>query len=368
MTALLIGCRSAADPLRIRCGSGVDCAVVTSPTSVPPSSPAAGFRPWQDAWQDALYGPSGFYRQPAGPAGHFLTATHGLLGEQLARGLLAYLHDEAGMPVRTIVDVGAGRGELAEALVRAAVDRGVDVRVVAVDVVQRPTGLDPRVDWVVSPGGAGLPDALTGLREVAVLAHEWLDVVPCPVAQLDEDGVLQLVHVRADGAESLGGPLDPADEEWAGVHWRVDEPGDRVEIGRARDAAWRDLVGRVEAGLVIAVDYGHTAADRPPLGTLTSFRDGVQVEAVPDGTSDVTAHVAMDSLGADELHQQRDLLRRCGVSGRLPDTALARTDPPAYLAELSAANARAQLVNPASFGAFWWAITRVDGSENGRSG
>lgn len=331
-------------------------------TSPAPGPPPTETRPWQDAWQDALYGPAGFYRQAAGPAGHFLTATHGQLGDELAKGLLAYLDDEAGMPVRTIVDLGAGRGELAGALVRAAAARGVELQVVAVDVVPRPADLDPRIDWVVSPGGAALPDDLTGLCDVAVLAHEWLDVVPCPIAEVDDDGVLRLVRVGADGRESLGEPVAAVDAgwaDWAQLHWPVHEPGDRVEIGLPRDDAWRELVSRVERGLVIAVDYGHTAADRPPLGTLTSFRDGVQVEAVPDGTSDVTAHVAIDSLGAHELHRQRDLLRRCGVNGRLPDPALARTDPPAYLAELSAANARAQLVNPGSFGAFWWAITRI---------
>src|SRR5664280_2060755 len=138
-------------------------------------------RPWMEAWQDALYGPYGFYRSPAGPAAHFLTATHGALGWELAHGILAYL-EHSGMPVRTILDIGAGRGELATALVQAGAERsawadtstpGLSPRVVALAVVSRPHGLDERVGWIVSPGGPDLPDDLGQLAGTAVIAHEW---------------------------------------------------------------------------------------------------------------------------------------------------------------------------------------------------
>ena len=62
----------------------------------------------------------------------------------------------------------------------------------------------------------------------------------------------------------------------------------------------------------LAVDYGHVAADRPGGGTLTGYADGGQVAPVPDGSCDLTAHVAMDSLSHDELHTQRDALRALG--------------------------------------------------------
>ena len=55
-----------------------------------PSSPHERWLPWADAWQEALYGGSGFYRSASGPAGSFATAAQGLplVGEVLASALV----------------------------------------------------------------------------------------------------------------------------------------------------------------------------------------------------------------------------------------------------------------------------------------
>lgn len=308
---------------------------------------------WQEAWQEALYGPGGFYRSAVGPAGHFSTATHGgtgaVLGAALAR--LAADHD-----LGHVVDVGAGRGELLGHL-RAA---DPSLQLTGVDVVPVPSGLDPRTAWQVAPGGPRLPDGLRDLDGVLVVAHEWLDVVPCPIAQVDERGVLRQVAVDpATGEESLGAPLEGDDLAWATSHWPTESPGDRVEVGRPRDLAWADLVGRVARGLLVAVDYGHRAGDRPPSGTLTAYRQGQQVVPVPDGSCDLTAHVAMDSLDHDELLDQRTALRGLGVDGRTPPRDLATSDPQAYLHALADASSAAALVAPGGFGDFLWALRRV---------
>lgn len=235
-------------------------------------------------------------------------------------------------------------------------------RVVAVDVVGRPDGLDERVEWLRSPGGASLPPELTGLLDALVIAHEWLDVVPCTVAEVDGDEAAREVLVDpVTGVESLGGPLTDRDRHWAESHWPATTPGDRIEIGVTRDDAWADLVSRVESGTLVAVDYGHTATNRPPGGTLTAYASGSLTMPVPDGSCDVTAHVAMDTLEADELRTQRDVLRSLGVTGATPRHALAGSDPPAYLAALQVASAEARLLDRHGFGGFWWAVKRVDG-------
>ena len=165
--------------------------------------------PWAQAWQHALYGPDGFYRQPVGPAGHFATATQGgpQLGAVLA-GALVTLMGEHGLT--TVVDVGCGRGELLTAVHQAA----PGLRCVGVDVVDRPD-LPPGVGWVRAGGGAALPPGLSDLEDTLLLAHEWLDVVPCTVAQVDHDGALREVLVDpATGRERLGGPLSAADALW----------------------------------------------------------------------------------------------------------------------------------------------------------
>lgn len=312
----------------------------------------AAVRTWEQAWTDALYGEGGFYRRPEGPAGHFATSANGPAADLLAGALLelARRHD-----FTTIIDVGCGRGELLGAL---AAQADPSAHLVGVDVVERPSGLPARVEWVRSPGGADLPD-LGSPTDALVVAHEWLDVVPCPVVEADEHGILRTVLVDATGTEALGDRLDGDDLRWADEHWPGPRsPGDRVEVGRTRDAAYAGLVGRVASGLVVAVDYGHERGTRPAAGTLVGFVDGTSCAPVPDGRCDLTAHVAMDSLGADELRSQREVLRELGVDGTRPPLDVARTDPAGYLADLARAS-RAAALTGAGPGDFVWASRRV---------
>ncbi|SOC56328.1 SAM-dependent methyltransferase [Ornithinimicrobium cerasi] len=318
--------------------------------------------PWRTAWQEALYGEDGFYRSSA-PAEHFATSVQGVpgAGEVLAEAVLA-LARRHGCPA--VVDVGAGRGELLGHLRRLE----PALRLTGVDVVARPDGLEVD-DWLVSPGGAALPPTLTGLRDTLVLAHEWLDVVPCPVAERDTDGVWRAVTVAPDGTEGRGAPLAGPDLAWAD-RWLGPEVL-RAEVGRTRDLAWAELVRRVDLGVVVAVDYGHTRADRPHHGTLTGFRSGREVEPVPDGSCDLTAHVAVDSL-QDVTVDHRPT--RCHVSRQWevlrdllpaptapaptdqPPRELARTDPSAYLAALARRGALAALTAPGGLGSFRWVV------------
>ncbi len=311
--------------------------------------------PWREAWHEALYGPRGFYRGVEGPAGHFTTSTHGPLGAQLAEAL-GHLADREG--VHQVVDVGCGRGEL---LTHLALQRP-DLRLTGVDVVPRPANLPDAVAWWRSPGGGDLPAVLTDLDDVLVVAHEWLDVVPCTVAEVVGPGRLAVVLVDPrTGEESAGGALTDDELGWCARHWPVgDLPvGARVEVGLARDVAWRDLVSRVRAGTLLAVDYGHTAGDRPVGGTLTAYRAGVVVAPVPDGSCDLTAHVAVDSLEHDEVTTQRSALHALGARARTPDRELARTDPAGYLAALAAASALGALTSPDGLGGFLWVLRRV---------
>ena len=332
-------------------------------------APPPGAVPWRQAWQEALYGPHGFYRAPPGPSAHFTTATHGPSGRLLAKALWGWA-DLLGL--EGLVDVGAGRGELVGQLRLLAPDRPVT----AVDVVPRPPGMPPDIGWLQAPGGAQLPDELAPANAL-VVAHEWLDVVPCTVAEHIGDGSLREVLVDPrTGAETLGGELDDVDLQWCHRYWPPSghaaadddagaddaelesQPAGRVEVGRQRDAAWQSLLDRMSGGVAIAVDYGHTAGARPPHGTLTAYRAGLQVAPVPDGSCDLTAHVAVDSLRHDELLSQRAALRRVGVDAGVPDHRLATTDPAGYLSALASTSAAASLVDPGGFGGFWWVVAR----------
>lgn len=317
-------------------------------------SSVAGVTPWHIAWQQALYGSHGFYRQSPGPVGHFSTSTHGLLGSVLAQAVLELARREG---AQQIVDVGCGRGELLTHL-RC---QDPDVMLTGVDVVPRPDGLSPDIAWLPAAGGALVPEELGDLDSALVIANEWLDVVPCPIAVVRDGGLHELMVHADTGEEGAGEPVWGADLQWCQRFWPTDhaEDGVRVEIGRARDEAWAGLLAHVRSGTAVAIDYGHSVAERPADGTLTGYRRGSLVAPVPNGTCDLTAHVAVDSLHQDNRLAQREALQCLGVQATPVDHALARTDPTAYLAGLSRQTAEVTLLRPGGLGDFWWVVSRV---------
>lgn len=312
-------------------------------------------RPWQEAWRSALYGPEGFYRRPEGPAGHFTTSSHQPLGHVFAQAVVAFARREG---ATQIVDVGCGRGELLLQVHQLA----PDLALTGVDVVPRPADLPEAITWLESPGGELLPDALDDLRQVLVIAHEWLDVIPCTVLEIAADGTPREVLVDpTTGDEDLAqGSPTPADLAWCADHWPLGDltPGDRVEVGSSRDAMWRDLLDRVRDGTVLAIDYGHRRDDRPRGGTLTGYAHGLPTPPVPDGSCDITAHVAMDSLAAADVRTQREWLLDLGVENDHPDPNLAHTDPLGYIAHLNHRGVVRQLLDASGLGGFLWAVAR----------
>lgn len=310
---------------------------------------------WQQAWQRALYGDGGFYRRQGAPGRHFRTAAHASTSHRLLASALLQLAEQDGC--RQVLDVGAGGGELLSAM--AALDPGVELT--GVDVADRPPGLPAQVRWLQEP-----PERTT---DTLLVALELLDVVPCPVLEVDGDGVLREVRVEpASGTERLTDLAGEDDLAWCRRWWPVPaRPGARVEVGRTRDDVWSDLVSRIDRGIALAVDYAHTAQDRPPFGSLTGFRDGDAVQPVPDGGCDLTAHVALDSVAAagmdglpePQLCTQRESLHRLGLSGRRPPLELAGSDPAGYLRALSAAGEAGELLATAGLGGFTWLVQPV---------
>ncbi|MET7703646.1 SAM-dependent methyltransferase [Streptomyces sp. NPDC005485] len=325
---------------------------------------AGEWRGWREAAEEALYGPSGFYRRPEGPAGHFRTSVHAspLFAGAVAR-LLCRVDAALGHPAAlAFVDMAAGRGELVTGvLAELPADVASRVRAYAVERADRPRDLDHRIEWCAEP-----PKGITGL----LFANEWLDNVPLDVAEADAQGVARLVLVRRDGTERLGEPVAGADGEWLRRWWPLadDGPGAReeaglregfrAEIGLPRDLAWAAAVAGLDRGLAVAADYAHRAGARPPFGTLTGFRAGRETAPVPDGSCDITAHVALDAcrLPGGRVITQRHALRALGVSGARPSLSLASTDPTAYVRALAGAGAAAELTAPGGLGGFGWLL------------
>jgi SAM-dependent MidA family methyltransferase len=300
-----------------------------------------GWMRWRDAMQEALYGPGGFYTRTGAPAAHFRTSAH--VSPQWAEAI-AHLAERSGGD--TVVEIGAGGGELAAGLANLLPSRW---RIVAVDVAPRPATLPERVEWAAEP-----PAAFDGL----LIAVEWLDVVPVDVAERTEDG-LRLVEVTVDGDERADAPVPADAADWLDRWWPLHDVGDRAEVGLSRDEAWAAAVARLRRGLAVAVDYAVDPA-RDVAGTLTGYRDGRQALPVPDGSCDLTAHVLMEScaaaVGGDvgtRLLSQRDALRALGVHAPRPAYA---GDPRAYLQALQATGEAAELLDPSGLGGFMWLV------------
>ncbi len=333
--------------------------------------------PWRAAMTSALYGPAGFYTRPGPPrggGGHFRTSAHAsqLFATAMLRMITAVDEALARPNPLTVADIGAGGGHLMRRIAGLAPTYlGRRLRLVGVELSERPPGLPDEIAWtaVMPP-----PRGFAGV----VLATEWLDNVPLEVAVADEHGELRYVLVEpATGEESLGGPVDPDDLAWAQQWWPPTAtahwsggwvPGTRVELGGPRDAAWAAAVGALSAGLAITVDYGHLRQHRPQLGSLTGFYAGRGVPAVPDGSADITAHVAIDSARAAGeavagqralLLTQRDALNRLGIDGSRPPIDLAQRDPQAYIRGLSTAAQAFELTDRAGLGGHFWVVQPV---------
>ncbi len=326
---------------------------MSRPTSlgIPAVPPPTTAPPWKDAWDDALYGAAGFFRRES-PIAHFRTSVHA--SPLFAEALVRLVRDTG---LETVVDIGAGRGEL----LRAVHAMDPDLELLAVEVAARPDDLPEGIAWTTA-----LPEAVDGL----VVANEWLDNIPCHVAEMAPDGVARMVHVDArTGQESLGHPLTHSTVSaslaaWVDRWWPLSaqEPGTRAEIGTTRDAAWADVVRRVTRGFAIAVDYGHLRESRPPFGSLRSYRDGVELDVVPDGSRDVTAPVAVDAVAdrvGGTLLTQREALHRLGVTGARPSLDLAASDPAGYVRALSAASEAGELTEHGGLGDFHWIVSIV---------
>ncbi|MDG4784248.1 SAM-dependent methyltransferase [Micromonospora sp. WMMD961] len=328
----------------------------------------------------------------------------GVSGEPARSGRSGLIPARAGSPETLTPTASARRSPDDPSPVAARPSLAERIHFTAVEYADRPENLPEEITWT-----AEIPNEINGL----LLATEWLDNVPLDVAVHTTEGWRYVLVDPDSGVETIGEPVTPDDLDWLTTWWpspaspaSVDSPGLgvtwagttsgsesgfraarpaqgssltarsrpgcpetphgdylRAEIGRTRDEAWAHAITKISRGLAVAVDYGHLKEGRPVDGTLTGYRGGRQVPPVPDGSSDVTAHVAMDSVAsagaavarcAYSLVSQREALRALGADGGRPPLSLAGTDPAGYVRALAAASAVAELTDPAGLGGHWW--------------
>lgn len=320
-------------------------------------------RSWSSAWSDA----AATFWSTQQPGEHFRTSVSVPLARRMLQEI-GRVDERLGHPAELmVVDVGAGDGSLLAMIADlASPDLRRRLRLVGVDL--RPCD-DPELGWIIghAPGDVGVA-AVRGL----IMAHEWLDEIPCDVIERDDDGDDRLVLTADDGTEELGPRLSDtpgcaqwgvdaaAARAWMRRWWPLTVPGQRAEIGSSRDRAWQWLTSLLAEGAVIATDYGHVREERERRyvhGTLVGYRDGHLVQPKSDGTVNLTAHVAVDSCTAQvpgtTLSLQREMLRDVVVP--FPPSH----DGPAFARVLAERSRLATLRDPNGAGAFTW--LRKDG-------
>ncbi len=320
----------------------------------------------------ALYGPGGFFsgdvlRSVKG--GDFLTSPEvsSLFGATLGE-FVRRERDRIGEPFR-LVDVGAGSGSLVTSLLDA-----VDVEAWAVEVSPPARGA---LRDVLSPDRV-VGDVADAVGRGVVVVNELLDNLPMAIAVRRGGGWSEhLVALSGKGLEIVEAPAREPVAEWADRFSGPVGEGGLVEV-QLRAADWvRRTLDLLEAGALVAIDYGATAEElesRRVTGTLRTYRahhlgpDPLEAPGETDITADVNftalLAVAAEAGASVELHRQDDFLTDLGLREvmselRQRELALARSgDELARLQVRSQLTGAETLLNPRGLGDFRVLVAR----------
>ena len=239
----------------------------------------SGPMPFHQFMEAALYHPEfGYYRRkrdPFGAGGDFYTAEQiqpvfGILIAQRIRMLRQCMGNPEDF---TVVEIGAGRGEMAEAL--------GEFRYIAVDL-----------------GGGRLPERVRGV----LFSNEFFDALPVHAAIMRGGAATELrVTFERDAFTWVeAGPPPEEVECYRKKYLRTLSDGQIFEVNLEALAALDRMATLLEDGYVLTIDYGYTIAEllRFPRGTLLSYRRHQALDDVlkDPGEQDITAHVCFTAL------------------------------------------------------------------------
>lgn len=271
--------------------------------------------PFSEFMADALYGRDGFYTSGgrAGRRGDFITSPEvgPLFGSVVARFLDAEWRRLGTPDPFTVVEVGAGPGTLARAVLAAEPECAPALQYTTVEVAghqreQHPAGVTSTDRMPAEP------------FDGVIIANELLDNLPFRLAV--HDGVWREAYVVAlpDGrlVEQLSAPFDPLPQ----VLPASAPLGARAPL-QSVAAAWvHDARALLRRGTLVVVDYcAATTAElvgRPWRDWLRTYRGherGGHYLAAP-GTQDITSDVAIDQLPEpDTVRSQAQWLQLHGI-------------------------------------------------------
>jgi NADH dehydrogenase [ubiquinone] 1 alpha subcomplex assembly factor 7 len=324
--------------------------------------------------QIALYGPGGFFEQPpVGARGHFVTAPHVhpfVFAHCVRTALLETWHGLGEPDPFRVVELGAGDGTLAEALLQAFGE------LPAPSVSYTGIEISPGAREALTTRGLEAAERILDLEpfEGVVLANELLDNLPVRIVERVAGGWQEvLVTLAADGSFEemlVAAPSALAAEADAVAAGSIVPDGARLPVP---DAAvdWLDLVASVlRRGEVLVLDYAASArelVERGASGWLRTYRghqrgtDPLEHPGAQDITIDVpTEHLAHAAARAGfavtREETQADFLTALGIDD-LVEEGRAIWQERAHLGDLEAIAGRsriaeaAALTDPAGLGA-----------------
>jgi SAM-dependent MidA family methyltransferase len=246
---------------------------------------SAGPIPFHRFMETALYHPQhGYYRRhrdPFGRQGDFFTAEQiqPVFGILIASRIRKLFREMGEPPHFTVVELGAGRGEMADAL--------SEWRYIPVEI-----------------DSGEMPADFTGV----VFSNEFFDALPADVAVYRGGAFLNHYVTFDTGRFSWveAGRVSAEEEHYLGRWFPPPEEGRIYEINLP-SLRWIDRIkSNLGSGYVMTIDYGFTRSEsvRFPVGTLMSYRRHTALETVLEnpGEQDITAHVhftALDEYGAE---------------------------------------------------------------------
>ncbi len=240
--------------------------------------------------EHALYGPGGFYEQPpVGAAGHFVTSPHvhplfaNLLREAF-REFWELLHRPD--PLR-LVELGAGDGTLARALLAGFGPLELDVAYTAVE-------RSPGARTTLADSGMAVVeriDELGPLEDTVVFANELLDNLPFDRLRSTTSGLVEVRVGLGDGFREVETPCAP---ELAALGLKLG-PGEEATVPSGALRLVSALAEQLRRGYALLIDYGAAGS---PAGEVHGYRahrvlDDVLVDP---GTADITAGVDFDAV------------------------------------------------------------------------
>lgn len=231
-----------------------------------------GLMPFSRFMEMALYEPGlGYYSaglHKLGPSGDFVTSPE--LGSLFAACLGGQVSELAAkLGSYDILEIGAGTGRLASALLRnlpreslpgryMILERSADLRSVQRQEIKAHTDLVERVDWLDKPPGRDWQGVL--------LANEVLDALAVERFGISGKGIEQMCVRRAEGGLEWAFRPAPAELEQAVTRITSDVQtelgsGYRSEINLQLAPWLRSVTSSMKRGLALFIDYGYPRSE-----------------------------------------------------------------------------------------------------------